>query len=351
LFIQRRKSRSTWLRKISYANSFSTSYLIQNEYVQMHIEDRRLATLCMKYLTFECFDSGLSEESMQEFAAKGIYAFQDYAIVHWIDHLEAVIKSPQGFTYQEDDLAVSFTEFYESCRDETLVEYDTQQEYPVHSQHTNDSKDIKEMVQLCNYARKIRNIDQGLTALGRFGQIVRRSRSILEELSQSMIGASKEKIQEYYGNNCYRCPYHGCFYFHEGFPGPTRRDAHVDDHESPFYCTEESCPRSHSGFGTDIELSKHVAIMHPDRSIFASLLPKVKKSVIKHRCNICLREFTRARSLQVHVRIHDTERPYSCNFCEKSFVRKNDCERHERSHSKEEAKVIGDHSGEVDAPA
>jgi hypothetical protein len=317
----------------------------------MHIEERRLAILCLKYLTFDCFDSGLSEESMQKFAAKGFYAFQDYAIVHWIDHLEAVMKSLQGSTSQQDDFTISFTEFYEFCGEEALVNYDTQKEYQEQFQHTKDVEYVGEMVQLCSHTRQIRTIDQGLTALGKFGQIVGRSRSILEELSQSMIEVSKEKLQEYYGNNWYKCPHHGCFYFHEGFPDPTRRDFHVDRHEKPFHCAEQSCPRSCLGFGTDKELTKHVAIMHPDPSIFASVVPKVKKPVATHRCSICSKEFTRASSLQTHSRAHGTERPFSCTFCGKSFVRKYECERHEAIHSKEKEKVVDDRFGEDDVPA
>jgi hypothetical protein len=45
----------------------------------------------MRYLTFTCFDPDAPGKAIQKHLMNGYYAFQDYASVHWIDHLECLV--------------------------------------------------------------------------------------------------------------------------------------------------------------------------------------------------------------------------------------------------------------------
>ena len=63
-------------------------------------ENYRLASLCLEYLVFECFNINLSNQSIRDYVSKGWYAFHDYAIVHWVDHLEHCINAIDNNSFQ-----------------------------------------------------------------------------------------------------------------------------------------------------------------------------------------------------------------------------------------------------------
>lgn len=50
-----------------------------------------MATLCVKYLAFECF-SDLHKPDNYEIVAAGAYAFQQYATLNWIYHSETLFN-------------------------------------------------------------------------------------------------------------------------------------------------------------------------------------------------------------------------------------------------------------------
>ena len=230
--------------------------------MHIDIEERRLAILCLRYMTFECFDQNISLEAIKEYVSKGCYAFQDYAIVHWVDHLWALLSSLDGSPDRDDNLASSTKDFYEQHHAGLLVNYEVQDKLRGEFRNIKDSAYAEKMLLLLSLAKQARSTDEPLTAFGDLDETIRRSRSVLEEISRSMTQDSKEKLQQYYGNNWYKCPHYTCFYFHEGFPDSTSRDNHVTRHERPFCCTEHGCPSSSVGFRSERELKKHISQYH-----------------------------------------------------------------------------------------
>jgi hypothetical protein len=208
-----------------------------------------------------------------------------------------------------------------------------------------DTEYANTMIQLLDHTRKSREADESFAGLEAIGEVVRRSRSILENLNfhqtASLPADSREKLEVYYGNNWYKCPRHTCFYFHEGYPDAAQRNNHANRHEKPFCCTELSCPRIHLGFSSKTELDRHMTIQHPDPAAFAWRFPKIKQPAAKHRCTECPKEFTRAHSLNIHVKSHANDRNFGCRFCSKSFVRKYDRDRHEGKLHAEKKKQMG----------
>ena len=67
----------------------SRSYLIHKKHICVSLQEANIASFCLRYLTFDCFNKNLAEGETQDFLLKGYYAFGDYAVAHWIDHLTA----------------------------------------------------------------------------------------------------------------------------------------------------------------------------------------------------------------------------------------------------------------------
>ncbi|KAK0115663.1 hypothetical protein ONS95_000068 [Cadophora gregata] len=313
--------------RVQLVHGTAKSYLIHNEYVQVHREEQKLANLCLQYLLFDCFDANLSDDSIRDYVTDGYFAFQDYAVLHWVDHLEASIPHLQSDAVEENGLGPSIADFYDAYGSAEASEKDIPDDLKNLCQHLKSADYFENLLLLISYTRNYRAREETIAALGSLGTSVSRARVTLENIQAAAIPDPSviSSLQQYYGLNWHRCPRHACFNFHEGFPNSNSRDSHVARHEKPFLCTETSCTRKHLGFATEKELKKHLAVMHPDPAV---LFPKIKKTPAKHVCDICSKDFTRAHNLNAHKRTHGNLRPYKCDFCVKAFVRKYDCERH-----------------------
>src|SRR4051794_20622345 len=69
------------------------SYLVENKRINGPEEETKLALLCLRYLTFECFEANLGYEGTLGFVKNGSYAFLDYASLHWNHHLETTLHT------------------------------------------------------------------------------------------------------------------------------------------------------------------------------------------------------------------------------------------------------------------
>lgn len=65
-------------------------YLFSSEscqYLEQSEVNHAIANTCLKYLSSDCFDSGLGIEAVDEGIKRGVYVLQDYAASHWLDHI------------------------------------------------------------------------------------------------------------------------------------------------------------------------------------------------------------------------------------------------------------------------
>ena len=318
------------------------SYIIENQCVDQQTEEKVLAQLCLQYLTFECFDIGISNDAMRKFLMDGHYAFLDYASLHWSHHLETAIQylTPEELCHSAT-LGIAINEFFEMHDPGPIQRRKVHEEYIPRCNAIETADCYEPLLLLLCHEKASRLAEEKLEALGPLGAIVNRVRTILEDLntSQSLDSSTVQNLKHFYGDSWYKCSRHACYYFHEGFSTERGLSQHTDRHEKPFCCTEMGCTRMYIGWSTEKELKKHMSQYHPDPQAFAWKFPHVKKPPSLFQCKLCPKQFTRANSLDTHkLREHAKERPFKCITCGKGFVRKYDCDRHASIHTSKSTK-------------
>jgi hypothetical protein len=319
-------------------------YLVQDCYIRLPKEEGKLAALCLQYLTFESFFMSISrsnDEIVQD-VKTGLFAFQDYAVLHWADHLQSfwTTLGPEDLHYL-DFLGPISEDFLALYGPEDQPESEEHLNLEVKCAQVMDSTNFETFQILMNHARQLRTQNEDITAIGKLGSSISRIRLVMEGLFQSDTAEAvlRQRLYSYYGSNWFKCPRHLCFYFHEGFSDLKRRDHHISRHDRPFCCSHVGCSRVQTGFSTEKELKLHLRKNHPDPESLSWKFPKPKKladaNAKRFVCRVCPKKFTRAYSLRVHEQSHTDERPFGCTVCGKTFLRKHDRKIHEKLHSGE----------------
>jgi hypothetical protein len=315
---------------------FLPSYLMGSNYLNAQREERKLALLCMRYLTFDCFSGDLSYDDMLRYLKDGSYSFLDYASLHWNHHLETALDS-----FKCEDLChsaefgIALNEFFEVYEPGEMKQDKWHKDLTQRCSAIETAQCYESLMLLLSHARASRVAEEQLKALGALGTIIVKVREMLGELGSSPTQdpSTKQHLTQFYGENWYKCSRHACFYFHEGFPNNRGLSQHTNRHEKPFCCTEMGCTRMYIGWSTEKELKKHMRQYHPDPEAFSWKFPHVKKPLATFQCNLCPKQFTRANTLNTHqMREHKNERPFACKICQKRFVRKYERDRHETIH-------------------
>ncbi|KAF7874047.1 hypothetical protein EAF04_002719 [Stromatinia cepivora] len=334
--------------RVQLVHSTAKSYLVEKSHVRIILEETKLAIMCLRYLLFKCFNPTTPDNQIHYYIENGYYAFQEYAIVHWVDHLESLIEqlSPSDLESSEKcHLGSAIADFYEVFGVQSTKRSDVISSLEDRCTHLVGSDQLDTLLLLLSHSRRVRAAQDEFIESKDLKFILDKVRSYLTELckSSALTGAGKEKLSTYYGSKWIKCPRHACFYFHEGFPDEASRNKHLQRHEKPFLCTDINCLRKHWGYSTEKELKRHMMLDHPDPKAFEGKFPKIKKEPIKHQCDQCPSSFTRSSSLRIHQRTHSNERPFKCGSpgCLGAFVRRWDRDRHEKSTHPGMAKASG----------
>jgi hypothetical protein len=318
-------------------------YVTSTEYVHKQTVEVNLATLCLKYLTFECF----AEEIDTDTALTGILAFQDYAVAKWTEHIRIIVKeTPDAFsmdTVSPDaikELADGLEDFV-GCYDEDLQQdmiNDTAEEQCSGFQ---DYHFFGNLLCVWNYIHRHDEKGSGARddiSIKTLHESVFRNRKLVEEITTKYSSQSQENknLTTFYGDKRFKCPKIRCYYFHEGFKDPKTRDQHINRHDRPFSCVFPDCSIALFGFSSNKDLEKHRRLFHPEMEDEANSFTVAPKAQSKatHECDMCGKKFTRGFHRKNHMRSHTGERPYPCSECGKAFTRANDCRRHEKIHAR-----------------
>lgn len=288
----------------------------------------------------------------------GYYGFMDYAVAHWVRHVEEATAGADEGDAMIKDLAESLAALLD------LHFTAPTKHYPV-------SQGNKKRLQVFQSLARYHDLEQAVVCARReltfFGEIresekaldlgcvVRIVRSELERaINNARNGPAKDAddLEAMYGPKPFKCSRLSCRYFYDGFTTAQQRDQHHDKHLLPFRCTVVGCPRSSLGMVSDRELEKHVRQTHmaPRDDDFPSLdepdvhegtaeLVKSQGHEVAKRprtnewtCDVCSKVFRKKFNLDSHMATHSGEREFCCSMCDLSFARASDRNRHERTH-------------------
>lgn len=256
---------------IELVHQTAKHYLIHDKYIFPDKENLKLTCLCLNYLAFDCFDIQLPKQSIQEYVRNGSYAFHEYAVAHWIHHLDSYVQGLKDTDLKSvNDLERILRDFIRlrwpnAWIQETRSSKKARNDYRMFS----NSVIFENLLKVVTIARK-----QDAAASGTAGsqeveiQLVTQLelvRTNFEEImaSLSLTSSLRGVFQKYYGQNWFKCAHIGCAYFYKGFPSPSNRDQHTSNHRRVFLCTVVGCHVAITGCKTAAELARHVSEFHP----------------------------------------------------------------------------------------
>ena len=239
--------------------NYHLSYLITTGRISPSSEALRIALFCLQYLNFRCFDVHLTEREVQDFFQKAYYSFEDYAIVHWIDHLasctpETLSRDPK--THQ--DLAKQVETFLSKHGLDSLTVSSTPD-----NEQLQILKHLDSSLRMDRVAQLARENKSAASCLDLEAQLHRR-RAIYENLVAKMDPDSDASrlIVSFNGRNNFKCPRLFCDWFYDGWSDEGRRNEHLNKHDRPFRCTFEECL-----YPLDWRLSRKMS-WHPPPKIY-----------------------------------------------------------------------------------
>ncbi|RYN46116.1 hypothetical protein AA0118_g12682 [Alternaria tenuissima] len=310
-----------------------------------------LATLCMQYLTFPCFDVDNLDDVVQRrrYALDGSLAFQDYAIAKWFHHINAWVANGTKFLEEAQDQVALLAGIFNAMED-FMTRYS---EVDWSKGLVDDCKTkcrvfehlglYEHVVQLTShiYTFQQKGFDAShKISIGDLSEALDRNRKMLEEFHKVKPGPTAEEktaYSKFYNEKRrYKCTRITCRYFSEGFKDEKSRKRHVNIHERPYQCEIPDCVGA-EGFVNAKDLEKHTRTFHPDKSDLAETFISAiapKRGNTNHACSICGKTFSRSYHRRDHELSHKGERPHECEECGKAFTRLNDLTRHKKIHDR-----------------
>ena len=235
-------------------------YLIKTTRICVRSGDLHIAEFCLHYLNFGCFDAHLTDAEIRNFLRQRYYSFEDYAIAHWLDHVESSTAQLLPLeTISLERLAQRLEVFLgKHWSDSPLIPLVTTEPRFQSIRQWDFTDKLDTLAQLAHQRK----------SNGNFLDIevqVQRRRLIYEDIIINN-NPYNEAFREHLLLNtsgCFKCPKKYCDYFFDGFANKEYRDKHINQHERPFRCSFKECPYAELGYGTEKELKQHQRKSHP----------------------------------------------------------------------------------------
>jgi DNA-directed RNA polymerase subunit RPC12/RpoP len=305
-----------------------------------------LATLCLQYLTFPCFEieEGEDEKEFREPMLSGHFAFQDYAIAKWFHHVNAFVNNGQRFLDEAIDpdgrlqmLSSALSEFIERFEEvdwtSGLVQDCTRtcsafQDHALYENLLVLTSHIYTFQQKGFEARHKISIKS-------LGEALERNRKLLED-TKALSKIEMNAYSKFYDDKRrFKCTKITCRYFSQGFADAKAKKRHINIHDRPFQCEVSECLGA-EGFANENDLKNHTRSFHPELSDLAETFNSsiAKGAKADYACIFCGKTFTRKFHCKNHEKAHRGEREHECPECGRAFTRMNDMKRHTKLHER-----------------
>ncbi|KAE8448004.1 hypothetical protein EG329_009927 [Mollisiaceae sp. DMI_Dod_QoI] len=196
--------------RVELIHTSARIYLMQDNHVRVSRAEGQLASLCLHYLMFPGFTA--DDEEICKFLKSGFYAFQNYATLHWVDHLQCYLENLRADDMEDlDNLAPICEEFsseYGPPDAETSVGLSIQSLLG-RCKKAEHQASFETFVALIAYTRDLREKRNSLDGLGNLGSNLTSVRENLERLIETDGSASVQTLSTFYGDLLFKCPRHG----------------------------------------------------------------------------------------------------------------------------------------------
>ncbi|KAF8457906.1 hypothetical protein BDZ91DRAFT_852248 [Kalaharituber pfeilii] len=259
---------------IQFVHMTARIFLTKCSYVRLPSAEANLAHLCVNYLTFDCFNRTLPETEIRQFALDGHFSFQDYAALHWLDHIEILCTNFSDNAQQIAKIAGPLECFLQqqlNTQSDDWKEINIKQDIQSKFQGLEGFPAVYQaLVQLVSGAAGSRKASRQDRTLGPFtlcflhlqSHIIK-ARQQLEMVFQTLsLLESQSNLEQAYGMHWFKCSRPTCAHFSEGFTSRQTRDKHETRHERLFYCTDNGCPMADFGCCTLREYKTHIKNCH-----------------------------------------------------------------------------------------
>jgi hypothetical protein len=204
---------------------------------------------------------------MRKMILNGDFAFQDYAIAKWFNHVNAWVGSGGKFLEEAIDQQSQLQSISEAM-DDFMIRYDGE------DWTTDLIKDCKTncsvfeqhpfydgLVQLTSHIYVFQK--KGFEArhkisIKSLAEALDRNRKLLEEFPKTKPSPDeKAEYNRFYDEERrFKCTRITCRYFSEGFKDEKTRKRHVNIHDRPFQCEVPDCLGADMGFANTRDLEK-----------------------------------------------------------------------------------------------
>ena len=234
--------------------------MIKTTRVSVVSEDTHIAGFCLHYLNFGCFDVDLTESEIRDFLRQGYYSFEDYAIAHWLDHVESCTSQPLPLeAISLEGLAQKLESFFIIHGLDSPPDLSVFTDLRFHRiRHLDFTKRLEGLAHL---ARQRESTQKYLDLEAQ----LRRRRALYEDI---VINAKPhdEALRRNLllkASGWFKCPHKHCDFFFDGFSDSKDRDEHISQHERPFRCSFQECLHAKLGYATEKDMKRHEKLSHP----------------------------------------------------------------------------------------
>lgn len=229
-------------------------YLINKKIVNDALENARILSFCMEYLTSGPFSRINRSHTVAAHARRAYYSLQDYAVAHWYDHATELAAIRM---YDSEDCPEMWEESKRaaSLLARFLVDYGSS----VDGIWVGDSS-----VSLQAILDKLPNDERDRISLLNIEQRTTWIRQEIENL-QDLEDDEKQILAELHGSGFgYKCHKPWCLMFTNGFEKSDERESHMNRHERSFLCPFDGCFGSIVGFESKVVMDQHQKNNHTD---------------------------------------------------------------------------------------